>query len=79
MLITPAFDMLVLLFFKEVFRLKDLLISWQSEDEMFMGSLICNIDADCERLLVCKMDSDCVRTLHFNTEVIIGFSLVIIL
>lgn len=46
---------------------------------MFMASLICNIDADCERLLVCKMDSDCVKTLHFNTEVIIVFSLVIIL
>nr|GMC67130.1 DNA-directed primase/polymerase protein isoform X1 [Ipomoea batatas] len=44
-----------------------------SEDEMFMGSLICNIDADCERLLVCKMDSDCVRTLHFNTEIAQSF------
>nr|GLL20114.1 DNA-directed primase/polymerase protein [Ipomoea trifida] len=44
-----------------------------SEDEMFMASLICNIDADCERLLVCKMDSDCVRTLHFNTEIAQSF------
>ncbi|VFQ67577.1 unnamed protein product [Cuscuta campestris] len=39
-----------------------------SEEEMFMASLICNMDADCEKLLVCKMDSDFVKTLHFDTE-----------
>lgn len=36
---------------------------------MFMASLICNMDVDCEKLLVCKMDLDCVKTLHFDTEV----------
>lgn len=37
---------------------------------MFMASLICNMDADCEKLLICKMDSDCVKALQFDTEVI---------
>lgn len=41
----------------------------QCEEEMFMASLICNMDADCEKLLVCKMDLDCVKTLQFDTEV----------
>ncbi|MED6118313.1 hypothetical protein PIB30_001542 [Stylosanthes scabra] len=36
------------------------------EEEVFMASLICNID--CEKLLVCKTDLDCVKTLHFDTE-----------
>ncbi|XP_015878419.2 uncharacterized protein LOC107414758 isoform X1 [Ziziphus jujuba] len=39
------------------------------EEEMFMASLICNMDADCEKLLVCKVDLDCVKTLQFDTEV----------
>ncbi|KAF3432929.1 hypothetical protein FNV43_RR24031 [Rhamnella rubrinervis] len=39
------------------------------EEEMFMASLICNVDADCEKFLVCKMDLDCVKTLQFDTEV----------
>ncbi|CAL1404849.1 unnamed protein product [Linum trigynum] len=39
------------------------------EEDMFMASLICNIDSDCDRLLVCKMDLDCVKKLHFDTEV----------
>ncbi|XP_062149691.1 uncharacterized protein LOC133858274 [Alnus glutinosa] len=39
------------------------------EEDMFMASLICNMDVDCEKLLVCKMDLDCVKTLHFDTEV----------
>lgn len=34
-----------------------------------MESLICNMDADCEKLLICKMDLDCVKALHFDTEV----------
>lgn len=38
-----------------------------------MASLICNLDADCEKLLVCKSDLDCIKTLHFDTEV--NFSL----
>lgn len=37
-----------------------------------MASLICNMDADCEKLLVCKMDLDCVKTLHFDTEVFLS-------
>ena len=41
----------------------------QCEEEMFMVSLICNMDADCEKLLVCKMELDCVKTLLFETEV----------
>ncbi|PON51262.1 hypothetical protein PanWU01x14_217310 [Parasponia andersonii] len=39
------------------------------EEDMFMASLICNMDVDCEKLLVCKMDLLCVKTLQFNTEV----------
>ncbi|KAH9646783.1 DNA primase [Citrus sinensis] len=39
------------------------------EEDMFMASLICNMDADCEKLLVCKMELDCVKTLQFDTEV----------
>ncbi|KAJ8752941.1 hypothetical protein K2173_008676 [Erythroxylum novogranatense] len=39
------------------------------EEDMFMASLICNMDTDCEKLLVCRMDLDCVRTLQFDTEV----------
>lgn len=38
------------------------------EEDMFMDSLICNMDADCEKLLVCKMDDDCVKTLQFDME-----------
>ncbi|EXC05956.1 Coiled-coil domain-containing protein 111-like protein [Morus notabilis] len=39
------------------------------EDEMFMASLICNMDVDCDKLLVCKMDVLCMKTLQFDTEV----------
>ncbi|KAL2550531.1 DNA-directed primase/polymerase protein [Forsythia ovata] len=46
------------------FKCKDM-----SEGEVFMESLICNMDADCEKLLICKMDLDCVKALHFDTEV----------
>ncbi|CAN6569507.1 unnamed protein product [Malus baccata var. baccata] len=41
----------------------------QCEEEMFMASLICNLDVDCEKLLVCKPDLDCIKTLHLDTEV----------
>ncbi|CAB4301932.1 unnamed protein product [Prunus armeniaca] len=47
------------------FKAKDM----QSEEEMFMASLICNLDVDCEKLLVCKTDLDCIKTLHFDTEI----------
>ncbi|GAB2221973.1 hypothetical protein Droror1_Dr00013170 [Drosera rotundifolia] len=40
-----------------------------NEEEMFMASLICNMDDDCEKLLICKMEVDCMKTLHFDTEV----------
>ncbi|CAN4095207.1 unnamed protein product [Withania somnifera] len=39
-----------------------------SEEEVFMASLICNMDADVEKLLICTMDLDCVKTLQFDTE-----------
>ncbi|XP_010671594.2 uncharacterized protein LOC104888354 [Beta vulgaris subsp. vulgaris] len=39
------------------------------EEDVFMASLICNIDDDCEKLLVCKMELDCIKTLQFDTEV----------
>ncbi|XP_022141220.1 DNA-directed primase/polymerase protein [Momordica charantia] len=38
------------------------------EEDTFMASLICNVDAECEKLLVCKMDLDCVKTLQFEME-----------
>lgn len=40
---------------------------------MFMASLICSMDLDCEKLLICKMDLDCMKTLHFDSEVILIF------
>ncbi|KAL5746421.1 hypothetical protein ACOSP7_027567 [Xanthoceras sorbifolium] len=45
------------------FKCKDM-----CEEEMFMASLICNMDDDCEKLLVCKMELDCVKTLQYDTE-----------
>lgn len=45
------------------------LLIQQSEEDMFMASLICNLDVDCEKLLICKMDMDCIKALHFDTEV----------
>ncbi|KAK7380402.1 hypothetical protein VNO78_32912 [Psophocarpus tetragonolobus] len=45
------------------FKCKDL-----GEEDMFMASLICNMDVDCKTYLVCKTDLDCVKTLHFDTE-----------
>ncbi|KAI5437426.1 hypothetical protein KIW84_023515 [Lathyrus oleraceus] len=47
----------------ERFKCKNL-----SEEDMFMASLICNMDVDCGKLLVCKPDLDCVKTLHFDIE-----------
>nr|XP_019067213.1 DNA-directed primase/polymerase protein isoform X1 [Solanum lycopersicum] len=45
------------------FKCKDM-----SEEEVFMASLICNMDADFEKLLICKMDLDCMKALQFDTE-----------
>ncbi|XP_028799436.1 DNA-directed primase/polymerase protein isoform X3 [Neltuma alba] len=39
------------------------------EEEMFMASLICNMDADCKKYLVGKTESNCVKTLYYDTEV----------
>ncbi|CAN0927951.1 hypothetical protein LINGRAHAP2_LOCUS36189 [Linum grandiflorum] len=39
------------------------------EEDMFMASLICNVESDTDRLLVRKMDMECVKKLHFHTEV----------
>ncbi|XP_030533169.1 DNA-directed primase/polymerase protein isoform X3 [Rhodamnia argentea] len=39
-----------------------------SEEDMFVASLICNMDVDCQKLLVCKMELDCAKTLQFETE-----------
>ncbi|KAL5718661.1 hypothetical protein ACHQM5_011540 [Ranunculus cassubicifolius] len=36
------------------------------EEDMFMNSLICKMDDDCQKLLICKIDSDCMKTLCFD-------------
>ncbi|KAF7802077.1 DNA-directed primase/polymerase protein isoform X1 [Senna tora] len=46
------------------------------EEDMFMASLICNMDVDCEKLLVCKKESDCVKSLCYDTEVVLGFEVI---
>ncbi|XP_011046040.1 PREDICTED: DNA-directed primase/polymerase protein [Populus euphratica] len=46
------------------FKCKDM-----CEEDMFMSSLICSMDVDCNKLLVCKMDMECMKTLQFDTEV----------
>ncbi|KAH6835040.1 DNA primase [Perilla frutescens var. hirtella] len=45
------------------FKCKDM-----NEEEIFMASLICNLEVDSDKLLICKMDLDCVKALHFETE-----------
>ncbi|XP_019264778.1 PREDICTED: DNA-directed primase/polymerase protein isoform X2 [Nicotiana attenuata] len=52
------------------FKCKDM-----TKEEVFMASLICKIDADCEKLLICKMDLDCVKALQFDTESTESFQL----
>ncbi|CAK7338732.1 unnamed protein product [Dovyalis caffra] len=47
------------------------------EEDMFMASLICNMDVGCNKLLVCKMDMECMKTLQFDTEVEDYISLVL--
>ncbi|EEC81996.1 hypothetical protein OsI_25931 [Oryza sativa Indica Group] len=39
-----------------------------SGKELFMESLICRLDDDCDKLLTCKLDLDCKKTLHFDSE-----------
>ncbi|KAJ6960816.1 uncharacterized protein [Populus alba] len=48
----------------ERFKCKDM-----CEEDMFMSSLICSMDVDCNKLLVCKVDMECMKTLQFDTEV----------
>ena len=40
-----------------------------NEEQVFIKSLICRIDADFDKLLECKMDLDCCKILHFESEV----------
>ncbi|KAL6611294.1 hypothetical protein ACP70R_039222 [Stipagrostis hirtigluma subsp. patula] len=40
-----------------------------SDKEVFMESLICRLDDNCEKLLVCKLDLECKKTLHFDSEI----------
>ncbi|XP_054811773.1 uncharacterized protein LOC129312981 isoform X2 [Prosopis cineraria] len=42
---------------------------FEGEEDMFMASLICNIDADCKKYLLWKTESNCVKTLQYDTEV----------
>ncbi|GJT34500.1 RNA-directed DNA polymerase, eukaryota [Tanacetum coccineum] len=39
-----------------------------SEEDVFMVSLICNVGADCEKLLICNMDIDFIKFLNYDTE-----------
>ncbi|XP_020590560.1 DNA-directed primase/polymerase protein isoform X2 [Phalaenopsis equestris] len=41
----------------------------ESKQQVFLESLICRVDGDCEKLLTCKMDLDCMKALSFDTEV----------
>nr|CAD1818892.1 unnamed protein product [Ananas comosus var. bracteatus] len=40
-----------------------------NEKQVFMDSLICRVDDDCDKLLICKLDLDCKKTLCFDSEV----------
>ncbi|KAL6871481.1 hypothetical protein ACP4OV_014310 [Aristida adscensionis] len=40
-----------------------------SDKEVFMESLICRLDDNCDKLLVCTLDLECKKTLHFDAEV----------
>ncbi|URE06815.1 coiled-coil domain-containing protein 111 [Musa troglodytarum] len=46
------------------FKCKDM-----TEQEVFMESLICRMDSDCNKLLKCQIDTDCKKTLYFDFEV----------
>ncbi|VAH41958.1 unnamed protein product [Triticum turgidum subsp. durum] len=39
-----------------------------NDKELFMESLICRLDDDCDKLLICKLDLECKKALHFDTE-----------
>ncbi|XP_048554603.1 uncharacterized protein LOC125535578 isoform X2 [Triticum urartu] len=40
----------------------------ENDKELFMESLICRLDDDCDKLLICKLDLECKKALHFDTE-----------
>ncbi|GJR20030.1 hypothetical protein Tco_0968557 [Tanacetum coccineum] len=39
-----------------------------SEEDVFMLSLICNVEAECEKLLTCNMDIGFINVLKYDTE-----------
>ncbi|VAH26198.1 unnamed protein product [Triticum turgidum subsp. durum] len=39
-----------------------------NDKELFLESLICRLDDDCDKLLICKLDLECKKALHFDTE-----------
>ncbi|ONM56961.1 DNA primases [Zea mays] len=40
-----------------------------NDKDVFMESLICRLDDNCEKLLICKLDLECKKTLHFDSEI----------
>ncbi|GKA88925.1 hypothetical protein Tco_0810737 [Tanacetum coccineum] len=39
-----------------------------SEEDVFMLSLICNVEAECEKLLTCNIDIGFINVLKYDTE-----------
>ncbi|KAK8460374.1 hypothetical protein SEVIR_2G319800v4 [Setaria viridis] len=39
-----------------------------NDKDVFMESLICRLDDNCDKLLICKLDLECKKTLHFDSE-----------
>ncbi|KAF8700733.1 hypothetical protein HU200_034086 [Digitaria exilis] len=39
-----------------------------NDKDVFMESLICRLDDNCDKLLICKLDLECQKTLHFDSE-----------
>nr|CAB3457896.1 unnamed protein product [Digitaria exilis] len=40
----------------------------ENDKDVFMESLICRLDDNCDKLLICKLDLECQKTLHFDSE-----------
>lgn len=40
-----------------------------NDKDVFMESLICKLDDNCDKLLICKLDLECKKTLHFDSEI----------
>nr|GEW07358.1 hypothetical protein [Tanacetum cinerariifolium] len=45
-----------------------LLPNGRVKEDVFMVSLICNVGAECEKLLICNMDIDFMKVLNYDTE-----------